>query len=70
MRRCFPTPFVIAGLELAIHAAAGRGEQSIVPQFRRRITPVEAEPGRAVDARVKPGHDELICGIVGVWAAG
>ena len=41
-------PFVIAGLDPAIHCAAAR---DVV---------VEAEPDRSVDARVKPGHDERV----------
>ena len=40
--------FVIAGLDPAIHCAEARDVN------------VETEPGRSVDARVKPGHDERV----------
>jgi hypothetical protein len=48
--------FVIAGLDPAIHCADARNDF-----LQRPVAPalnVDAEPGRSVDCRVKPGNDD------------
>jgi hypothetical protein len=51
-------PFVIAGLDPAIHSAEARSEECNARSDRM----IDAEPGRPVDRRVKPGDD-------GFWGA-